>query len=201
MRKSAEETTTTTTKKMLIFIKYEYLGRYGDPGEELYDIKTTDETTLKEIKEELNKFFIYGELDTEQYEIYRGGEQEDRGRNRTREPMTYYYTYTDPQLLDDDQKTLKQYDIYDGEVLHLKAKLKIFLYIPTMRYTTIYLYTYETLQNIQNKVIEIFKSKNEILTPKNMTAFYGYNEIEEHEQISIYKIYDKSTITIHFDYR
>ena len=198
MRKSAEETTTTTTKKMLIFIKYEYLGRYGDPGEELYDIKTTDETTLKEIKEELNKFFIYGELDTEQYEIYRGGEQEDRGRNRTREPMTYYYTYTDPQLLDDDEKTLKQYDIYDGEVLHLKAKLKIFLYGPLCRFNVIYLYTNDTLENIQKEAVRIYKEKMRAdENPRKITASYGLSELEEHEQISTFNIYNHSTINSH----
>ena len=70
-----------------------------------------------------------------------------------------------------------------------------------MRYTTIYLYTDDTLKDIQNKVIEIFKSKNEILTPTNIKAFYGYNELEENDQISIYNIYDKSTITTNFNYR
>ena len=63
------------TSNILIFIKYEYLSRGGDPGEELYDIKTTEETTIKHIKDELNKSFIFGELDPDQYEIYKGGEQ------------------------------------------------------------------------------------------------------------------------------
>ena len=94
------------TNNILIFIKYEYLSRYGDPGEELYDIKTTEATTIKQIKDELNKSFIFGELDPDQYEIYKGGEQEDKERTN-REPQTYYYTYTEPQLLDDDNKTLK----------------------------------------------------------------------------------------------
>ena len=30
------------TNNILIFIKDEYLSRYGDPGEELYDIKTNE---------------------------------------------------------------------------------------------------------------------------------------------------------------
>ena len=30
------------TNNILIFIKYEYLSRGGDPGEELYEIKTTE---------------------------------------------------------------------------------------------------------------------------------------------------------------
>lgn len=187
------------TKKILIFIKYEYLSRYGEPYEELYDITATEQTTIKDLKEEVNKRFIYGELeDNKQYEIYKGGEQEDKNK---REPMTFYYKYIEPQLLEDDNKTITDYNIIDGELLHLKVKLKIFLYIPTMRYTTIYLYTFETLKDIKNKVVEIYKSKNDILEPKNIKAFYGYNEIEENEQISIYNIYDKSTITTDFNYR
>lgn len=187
-------------KKILIFIKYEYLSRYGDPCEELYDITATEQTTIKDLKEEINKSFIYGELeDYGQYEIIKGGEQEDREKNR--EPMTFYYKYIEEQILEDDNKTITDYNIIDGELLHLKVKLKIFLYIPTLRYTTIYLYTFETLKDIKNKVVEIYKSKNDILEPKNIKAFYAYNEIEENEQISIYGIYDKSTITTDFNYR
>jgi len=185
------------TKKLLLFIKYEYLSRYGEPNEELYDMTATEQTTIKELKDEINKSFIYGELNNEQYEIFKGGEQEDKDKNR--EPMTFYYKYIEPQLLNEN-KTIEDYNIIDGEVLHLKAKLKIFLYIPTMRYTTIYLYTDDTLKDIKNKVLELYKSKNEILTPTNIKAFYGYNEIEEHDQISIYNIYDKSTITTTFNY-
>ena len=125
---------------MYIFIKYEYLSRGGDPGEELYDIKATEETTIKEIKEQLNKLYIYGELDPEQYEIYTGGEQEDK--ERPTNGSTFYYTYTDPQLLEDDDKTLKEYNIKDGELLHLKAKLKILSYVPMCRYTAIYIFIY-----------------------------------------------------------
>ena len=139
-------------KKILIFIKYEYLSRYGEPNEELYDITATEQTTIKDLKDEINKHFIYGELSNEQYEIYKGGEQEDKEKNR--EPMTFYYKYIEPQLLEDDNKTITDYNIIDDEVLHLKAKLKIFLYIPTMRYTTIYLYTDDTLKDIQSKVLE-----------------------------------------------
>ena len=171
---------------MYIFIKYEYLSRGGDPGEELYDIKTTEETTIKEIKEQLNKLYIYGELDPEQYEIYAGGEQENREKSA---PMVFYYTYTDPQLLEDDDKTLKEYNIKDGELLHLKAKLKILLYVPMCRYTAIYLYTYNTLEDIQKEAIKILKHKTRgEFTPDQITAFYGDKELEEHEQISTYII-------------
>ena len=30
------------TNNILIFIKYEQLSRYGDPGEELYDLKLSE---------------------------------------------------------------------------------------------------------------------------------------------------------------
>ena len=126
---------------ILIFIKYEYLSRYGEPGEEIYYIKTNENTTLKQIKDELNKSFIFGELDPDQYEIYKGGEQEDKEREN-RAPSTYYYTYTEPQLLDDDDKTFQEYNIKDGQLLHLKAKLKILLDVPCCRYTcNIFIYT------------------------------------------------------------
>ena len=196
---SGKTQNTNTNKTMYIFIKYEYLSRGGDPGEELYDIKATEETTLKEIKEELNKLYIYGELDPEQYEIYTGGEQEDK--ERPTNGSTFYYTYTDPQLLDNDDKTLKEYNIKDGELLHLKAKLKILLYVPMCRYTTIYLYTYNTLEDIQKEAIKILKHKTRgEFTPDQITAFYGDKEIEEHEQISTYIIYNYSTITTNINY-
>ena len=65
-RKQIKEDDENPLKPIIIFIKYEYLSRGGDPSEELYDIKTNEETTIKEIKEELNTFFIYGELNPEQ---------------------------------------------------------------------------------------------------------------------------------------
>lgn len=183
---------------MLIFIKYEYLSRYGDPGEELYDIKTTDETTLKEIKQEINKSFIYGDLDPKQYEIYKGGEQEDKDRNR--EPMTYYYTYTEPKLLDDDERTVKEYNLKDWQVLHLKPKLKIFLDIPLCGYPAIFLYTHNTLEDIQKETIKIYENKwREKLKPEQITATYGDTELEEREHLSSYKIYNYSTLSIHIN--
>ena len=187
-------------KKILIFVKFEYLGRGGDPYDELYDITATKETTIKDLKTEINKSFLYGELDFEQYEIYKGGEQEDKEKNR--EPMKFYYKYIEPQLLENDNKTINDYNIVDGELLYLKAKLKLYLYIPTLRFTTIYLYTFETLEQIQNKVIEIYNSKNNILQLKaeQITAFYGDKEIEKGDNISSYNIYNNSTIRTTINY-
>jgi len=189
------------TNNILIFIKYEYLSRYGDPGEELYDIKTTEATTIKQIKDELNKSFIFGELDPDQYEIYKGGEQEDKERTN-REPQTYYYTYTEPQLLDDDNKTLKECNIMDGELLHLKAKLKILLYVPCCRFNTLYFYTYNTLEDIRKEAANIYNGPNGIITrrPQQIKAFYGDTELQEHEQLSTYNIYNYSTIKTDINY-
>lgn len=188
------------TNNVLIYIKYEFLSRYGDPNEELYDIKTNENTTLKQIKDELNKLYIYGELDPKQYEIYTGGEQEDK--ERPTNGGTFYYTYTDPQLLDEDDKTLKEYNIKDGQLLHLKAKLKILLYVPLCRYTTIYLYTYNTLEDIQKEAIKIYNNDTrDNLNPDQITAFYAYKELEEHEQLSTYNIYNYSTITTNINYK
>lgn len=186
---------------MYIYIKYEYLARGGDPGEELYDITTTEETTIQELKHELNKSFIYGELEPHQYEIYKGGEQENR--EKPTNGSTFYYTYTEPQLLDDDSKTLKEYNINNGELLHLKAKLKILLYIPCCRFNTVYLYTYNTLEDIRKQAADIYNTKNGgFITrqPKQIKACYGLTDIEEHEQISVYNIHNYSTITTTIDY-
>ena len=188
------------TSNILIFIKYEYLSRYGEPGQELYDIKTNENSTLKQIKDELNKSFIFGELDPDQYEIYKGGEQEDKER-ANRAPSTHYYTYAEPQLLDDDDKTLKEYNIKDGQLLHLKAKLKILLVVPCCRYTTVYLYTHSTLEDIQQEAINIYNNKRrEQFKPDKIKAFYAYKELEEHEQLSTYNIYNYSTITTNISY-
>ena len=185
---------------MYISIKYEYLSRYGDPGEELYDIKTTEETTIKQIKDELNKSFIFGESDHDQYEIYKGMEQEDKERTN-REPSTYYYIYLEPQLLDDDNKTLKQCNIKNGELLHLKAKLKILLYVPCCRFNTIYFYTHNTLEDIQKATINILNKRNNInIKPQQIKAFYGDKELQEREQLSTYNIYNYSTIKTDIDY-
>ena len=189
------------TNNILIFIKYEYLSRYGEPNEELYDLKLNENTTIKQVKDELNKSFIFGEcLDPDQYEIYKGGEQEDK--ERPINGSTFYYTYTDPQLLDEDDKTLKEYNIKDGQLLHLKAKLKILLYVPCCRFNTLYFYTYNTLEDIQKEVVKIYNNKRrDNLKPDQITAFYSDKELEEHEQLSTYIIYNYSTITTNINYK
>ena len=188
-------------KKIDVFIKYEYTARNGDPCEEVYNITTTDNATIKYIKEELNTSFIYGgNLEPEQYEIYKGGEQEDTERT-DREPQTYYYIYLEPILLNDNNKTLKECNIKNFELLHLKVKLKIMLYVPCCRFTTIYLYTYNTLEDIQKEAIKIFNNeKSNKLKPKQIKAFYGHKEIQEDEELSTYSIYNCSSITTDISY-
>ena len=65
----------------------------------------------------MNETIIFGELEAKQYFIYKGGEQEDKEKTN-RGPMKYYYKYTEAVLLNDDNKTLQDYDIYDNELLH-----------------------------------------------------------------------------------
>ena len=81
------------TSNILIFIKYDYLSRYGEPGEELDDIKTNENTTLKQIKDELNKSFIFGELDPDQYEIYnrRGTRRQKKDKQSARHILLYLF--------------------------------------------------------------------------------------------------------------
>ena len=54
------------------------------------------------------------------------------------------------------KKTLKEYNLKDWQVLHLKPKLKIFLDIPLCGYPAIYLYTHSTLEDIQKETIKIY---------------------------------------------
>ena len=186
-------------KKLLIFIKFEYLNRYGEPNEEIYNITATEQTTIKDLKDEINESFIYGELNNEQYEIYKGGEQENK-EITNREPMTYYYKYIEPQLLEDNNKTITDYNIIDDELLYLKAKLKIFLYIPCCRFNPIYIYTCDDLEQIKKETLKICSNNNLLsnTTAEQIKAFYGNQELDEYNQLTMYKIYNLSTIDIHF---
>ena len=185
-------------KKLLIFIKFEYLNRYGEPNEEIYNITATEQTTIKDLKDEINESFIYGELNNEQYEIYKGGEQENK-EITNREPMTYYYKYIEPQLLEDD-KTITDYNIIDDELLYLKAKLKIFLYNPCCRFNPIYIYTCDDLEQIKKETLKICSNNNLLsnTTAEQIKAFYGNQKLDEYNQLTMYKIYNLSTIDIHF---
>jgi hypothetical protein len=188
------------TNNILIYIKYEYLSRYGDPAEELHDLKLSENTTIKQVKDELNKSFIFGELDPDQYEIYKGGEQEDKERTN-REPQTYYYIYLEPQLIDNDNKTLKECNITGGELLHLKVKLKLLLHIPCCRFNTLYFYTYNTIEDIQKEAIQIYNKKNnDNLKITQITIYYGDKQLDPDEQISTYNIYNLTTLTTQINY-
>ena len=96
----------------MINIQYEHEAKFG-PSEELYDMEVDVETTIEKVKNKLNETFIFGELEQNQYLIYKGGEQEDKER-KNREPMKSHYKYTEPVLLE-DEKTLQDYDIHDNE--------------------------------------------------------------------------------------
>jgi len=95
----------------LIYIKYEHEAQLG-PCDELYDAEVDAETTLKEVKNKSNETFIFGEVEPNQYLIYKGGEQEAKGKNKKREPMKYQSEYNEPTLLDDDIETLQDDEIY-----------------------------------------------------------------------------------------
>ena len=47
------------TNNILIFIKYEYLSRYGDPGEELYDIKNKRSNNHKTNKRRIKQIVYF----------------------------------------------------------------------------------------------------------------------------------------------
>ena len=98
----------------------------------------------------MNETYIFGELEANQYFVYKGGEQEDKERKK-REPMKYYYRYIEPISLEDGNKTLQDYDIHDNELLQLKVQLKLLLKVPCCRFSTTYVYTDNTLKHTQEK--------------------------------------------------
>ena len=133
------------------------------------------ETTIRYDKNKLNESFIFGGLELNQYFIYKNGEQEDKDKNKIGEAMTYYYEYSEPVLLDDN-KSLQDYDILDNELLHLKVQLKLLLKVPCCRFSTIYIFTDNTLKHIQEKTIELFIHKLQIyLKPKQISVFMVIN--------------------------
>ena len=183
-------------KKINFFLKFEYTDRHGDPNNEYYEMNLNENDTIQDVKRELNKSFLFGELeDPEQYDIYTGGEQYLKS-----ETMTDYYTYTEPVLLGNDT-TLTECNIKSGQMLYLKAKLKIILKIPCCRFTTIYLNTSDTLEDIQKQATEILNKRHgDETNPKQITAFYGDTELTEDRELSTYNLYNYSTIKIEVKY-
>ena len=182
---------------MYIIIKYEYI--HAD--EQLYETyiieDITENTTILKIKQQLNNSFLYGNLEPEQYEIYKHGEQEDK--NKQSGNGTYYYTYREPELLDDDNKTLKDYNIINEELLYLRAKLKIMLNI--FRFNMCYFYTHDKIKDIKTHIITMYKERdNTILKHKQINIYYGNKELDEDGQISEYNIYNHSTLNINRNY-
>ena len=116
--------------------------------------------------------------------------------------MKYYYKYTEPVLLNDTNRTLKDYDIYDNELLHLKVQLKLWFKIPCCRFTPTYVYTDSRLKHIQEIATIIFNDKmNNNFKPNQIRMFYGGEEIGDEYDISMFNIYNHSTITIDKNYK
>ena len=68
------------------------------------------------------------------------------------------------------------------------------LHAPCCRFSTVSFYTNNTLEDIQKETIEIYnKWTSRESKPEQVTAFYGEQELEEHEQLSTYDIYNSST--------
>ena len=98
-------------------------------------------------------------------------------------------------------KTFKYYDIHDNELLHLEVQLKLMLKILCCRFSPMYVYTDNTLNHIQAKAINGFNDKmKNTLKSEQIKAFYGGEEIGYDYDISMFKIYNYSTITTYIDY-
>ena len=137
----------------------------------------------------MNETFVFGELQANPYFIYKGGEQEDK-EQKNREPHKYYHKYTEPILLEDDNKALQYYDIHYNELLHFQVQLKLLLKVLCCRFSTIYIYTGSTLKHIQEKSMNIFNDKlKNNLKPKQINPFYGGEEIGDDYDISMFSNY------------
>ena len=111
--------------------------------------------------------------------------------------MKYYYKYTEPDLLNDNNKTLKDYAIYDNELLHLKVQLKLWYKVPRCRFTPIYVYIDSRLKHIQEIATQIVNDKiDNNLKPNQIKTFCGGEEIGNEYDISTFNIYNHSTIAI-----
>ena len=88
--------------------------------------------------------------------------------------------------------------MYDNELLHLKNQVKLWLKIHRCRFTPIYVYTDNRLKHIQEIATRIFNDKmNNNLKPNQIRMFYGGEEIGDEYDISMFNIYNHSTITIY----
>jgi hypothetical protein len=182
---------------MYIIIKYEYIHN-DEQLHETYIIEDiTEKTTILKIKQQLNNSFLYGNLDPYQYEIYKHGEQEDTTKQSGN--GKYYYTYKEPETLDNDNNTIKDYNIISGELLYLRAKLKIMLNI--VRFNICYFYTHDKIEDIKTHIITLYKEKdNTILKHKQINIYYGDTKLNKDHQISEYNIYNNSTLNIDINY-
>ena len=181
---------------MYIIIKYEYIHN-DEQLHETYIIEDiTENTTILQIKQQLNNSFLFGNLDPEQYEIYKHGEQEDK--NKQSGNGKYYYTYREPALLDNDNKTLKDFNIRSGELLYLHAKLKIRLNIN--RFKPYYYYTHDIIKQIKTDIINIKENIGIQTEPQQIKIYYGDKNLDEDEQISTYNIYNNSTLNVDINY-
>ena len=97
-----------------IFIKFDYNDSNG-PTAEIYELNINEDTTIKDIKQDLNNHYLYGnDLNLSQYELYKGGETYIKSR-----AGADYFTYEEPILLNDDDK------LNDIDKLILKVKITI----------------------------------------------------------------------------
>ena len=81
-------------------------------------------------------------------------------------------------------------------MLHFKVQLTLLWKDPCCRFSAVYVYTDNTLKHIQEKAINIFNDEmKNSLKPKQINSFYGGEEIGDGHDISMFDMFNYSTIT------
>ena len=118
-----------------------------------YDMEVDVETTIKEVKTHWMKHLYLVDYNQTNILIIK----EDN--RKTKSKITDNQWNIIINVLNHDNKTLQYHDIHDIELVHLKVQLKLLSQIPCCRFSTMYVYTDNTLQHIQEKAINIFSDR------------------------------------------
>ena len=114
---------------------------------------------------------------------------------QTPQPQQYYAVYLERILLNDDNKTLKEYNIKNNEILKLFVTLKLFIQMPTAFFSTIYKDTSGYIEDLQMDAIEIYNKRHNCgYKYEDVTLYYDNIRLEPGARLSTYNIYNLATL-------